>query len=309
MTKHEIPNLLDKEQNLDVEMNSEQKQVGWIFVVWWIGLTIVGGLVGNYIADKLFAGLQDSNTYWWILFSMLSSGVFGLTVSAAQWILLRRYIPKTIWWMVTGTAGRATGALIGSIFVWILVIPLNLQDVTWSPLIFLIIRGTVLGAFQWAFLKQFRTQTGWWVLGNGIGWMLGPMIATFSLASTINDFVIQIIVVVLAGIITGTQMFWILHQPVPEQNTGNRPADRRFYIVIGLLAGLAPALVFAIIARDWIFGFGGAFCFGSLGIPFTLIGAYIGRRRNNTVWLGAVLGMILGIGFLIALLSTCFFCQ
>jgi len=199
-------------------MNSETKQVGWLFVVWWIGLTIVGGLVGNYVADKLFAGLQVSNIYLGILFSMLGGGVFGLTVSAAQWILLRRYIPKTIWWMITGTAGYAFGALIGSIFVWMLNNPSNLQGGTWLALSYVIIRGTVLGAFQWAFLKQFRTHTGWWVLGNGIGWMLGPMIATFFLASTINDFIIQIMVDVLAGIITGTLIFWILHQPTPEQN-------------------------------------------------------------------------------------------
>ena len=308
MAKHEIPNLLDKEQNLEVGMNSEQKQAGWMFVVWWIGLTIVGGLVGNYVAEKLFAGLQASNTYWGILFSMLGSGVFGLTVSIAQWILLRQYIPKATW-MITGTAGRAFGALIGSIFVWILFITLNLQDNVWSALIYVAIRGTVLGAFQWLFLKQFRTQAGWWVLGNGIGWMLGPMIATLFLASTINNFFIQIMVDVLAGIITGTLIFWILHQSTPEKIEDNRLDARSFYIVIGLLVGLAPALVFAIIARDWIFGFGGALCFGSVGIPFTLIGAYIGRRRKNTVWLGAVLGMILGIGFLIALLSTCFFCQ
>ena len=211
-------------------MNSEPKQVGWLFVVWWTGLTIVGGLVGNYVTDKLFAGLQASNTYLGILFSVLGSGVFGLTVSAAQWILLRRYIPKTIWWMITGTAGRAFGALIGSIFVWMLGNTLNLQDDAWSGLIiYVVVRGTVLGAFQWAFLKQFRTQTGWWVLGNGIGWMLGHMIAIFFLASKINDFIIQIMVEVLAGIITGTLIFWILHQPNPEQNKAPKVYELSFW--------------------------------------------------------------------------------
>ena len=93
-----------------------------------------------------------------------------------------------------------------------------------------------------------------------------------------------------------------------EKNDGNNIIDED-WLLIGLLVGIVPALFFAVIARESIFGFGGAFCFGSLGIPFTLIGSYIGKRSNKTVWIGAVLGMILGVGLLIALLSTCFFCQ
>ena len=105
-----------------------------------------------------------------------------------------------------------------------------------------------------------------------------------------------------------------LHTPQStDVVVGEKEQDKviavKYWSLIGLLAGIAPALVFAVIAREWIFGLGGAFCFGSLGIPFTLVGAYIGRRSNKSAWIGAVLGMALGIGFLIALLSTCFFCQ
>jgi len=271
-------------------MNNEHKQVGWIFAVWWTGLTIVGGLIGNYAVETLLARFQNSGTVWNILLSLLGSGVFGLMVSASQWILLRRYISKSIWWIVTGTAGRASGALLGY-FVWTLATSLGSQSNLWLSLSLVIIRAAVLGSFQWLFLRQFHTQTGWWVLGNGIGWMFGPMIASLFPAITRFDFVIQTMVVTLAGIITGILMTWILKQPIPEKN--NDQISTNLWLRIGIFAGILPGLLFAVIAWDSIFGFGGAFCFGSLGIPLTLIGAYIGRKSNKTAWIGAVLGMVL----------------
>ncbi len=96
-------------------INTAPKKVGWSFWIGWVGLTIMGGLAGNYIADILGLGMRSGSTDAGILFSMLGSGVFALCVSAAQWFLLRRLFSKTAWWLVAGTFGRALGMLIGSI--------------------------------------------------------------------------------------------------------------------------------------------------------------------------------------------------
>ena len=198
-------------------MNIAQKQVGWSFLIWWTGLTIIGGLVGNTIADRLNLGILNWPTDTGILLSMLGSGVFALTVSAAQWILLRRLFSKTAWWLVAGTLGRAVGLLIGSFAIVLLSHQINLQAGLLSSAIYFTLRGAVLGASQWLVLRQWRTKAGWWVLGNAIGWMLGPtLLGLFIPSLTTNAPVISdLISVAIAGAVTGAVLVWILRQPTP----------------------------------------------------------------------------------------------
>jgi len=198
-------------------MNIGQKQVGWSFLIWWTGLTIIGGLAGNYIADRLGLGMAGWPSDTGILFSMLGSGVFALFVSAAQWIVMRRLFSKTAWWLVAGTFGRAVGMLIGSMAIVIISHQFNLQAGIWSNGIYLTVRGAVLGTSQWLILKQWRTKAGWWVLGNAIGWMLGPTLLDLFVPSiSISAPIISdLISVAVAGAVTGAVMVWILRQPTP----------------------------------------------------------------------------------------------
>jgi hypothetical protein len=158
---------------------------------------------------------------------MLESGVLALFVSAAQWILLRRMFSRTAWWVVAGTFGRAFGMLIGSITIVIISHQFNLQAGFWSSSIYLALRGALLGTSQWLVLTQWRTRAGWWVLGNAIGWMLGPALQDLLIppgaisAPVIGD----LIAVAIAGAVTGAVMVWILRQPSPapmKENGGSR---------------------------------------------------------------------------------------
>jgi hypothetical protein len=81
------------------------------------------------------------------------------------------------------------------------------------------------------------------------------------------------------------------------------------WLLIGILVGIIPAVIFALWAQTPTFGFVVSFCLGSLGVPFTLIGAYIGKRTNKTALFGAVIGLMIGVGLVVGILSTCFFCQ
>lgn len=272
-------------------MNSENRKVGWMFIVWWIGLTLIGGFVGRYVTDLLFAGSG------WIVFS---TGVIGLAVSSTQWILLRRYFPKSIWWLVTGTAGLVFGAIVGNIVLQRMIDSLNVKDAVWLSLTYAIILGTVLGTYQWAFLKHFHTKAGWWILGNGIGEMFGSIIVIFFLATTPNNFTTPILLDALRGIITGTLMLWILHQPIPEQSEKGRLDTKRLDIGLWLLLGIA----FVMAISKGYSGFKELYLLGGSLIG-TLVGAWLGKMR------GAIYGLAIGIigGYLIWFIGTCQFCQ
>jgi hypothetical protein len=206
-------------------MNNEQKQVGWSFWFWWVGCTMIGGLAGNYIADKSGLGFLSQSTNAGILFSMLASGVFALAVSIAQWFLLRRLFSRAGWWLVAGTSGRAFGMLIGSITLVIISEQFKLQAGVWSTAIYLALRGAILGLSQYLILKQWRIKAGWWVLGNAIGWMLGSTLLGLFIPSAANSAPIigDLVDIGTAGVVTGAVMVWILRQraPAPMEDTGN----------------------------------------------------------------------------------------
>ena len=268
-------------------MNIEQKQVGWNFWIWWTGLTIIGGLVGSYIADRLGLGVVNAQTEMGILLSMLASGIFALAVSAAQWVLLRRLFPKSAWWLVAGTLGRAFGVLIGSIIIVLISNQFNLKAGFWSSTIYLTARGAVLGASQWLILKQRRTKAGWWVLGNAIGWMLGSTLLNFVIPPTlINAPIIgDLIAVAIAGAVTGAVMVWILRQPIPApmKETESSRLIITWISVWAISWGVSWAVGWSIV-RD-IIGSGNILAAGQIG----------GRIA------GGIAGLIGGVGTAIVL--------
>ncbi len=268
-------------------MKSGQKQVGWMFWIWWTGLTITGGLAGTYFADLLSAGTQSQPTDAGILFSMLESGIFALLVSAAQWFLLWRLFTNSAWWLVAGTFGRALGMLIGSMTIVIITHQFNLQAGLWSTCTYLALRGAVLGASQWLVLKQWRTKAGWSVLANAVGWMLGPILMGLFIPSVANTAPIigDFIAVAMAGAVTGAVMVWILRQPTPAsmKETGGSRLIVTWISVWAISWGVSWAVGWSIV-RDII------------GAGYILEGGKIGGMVA-----GGIAGLVGGVGTAVVL--------
>lgn len=91
-----------------------------------------------------------------------------------------------------------------------------------------------------------------------------------------------------------------------QQTTTHKSVN---WLRIGILAGIVPAVLFAVTLGEYFFGIGGTFCLGALVTPFTFIGAYMGKRSNKTAWIGAVLGTLLGVGLPTALIFMGLFAQ
>ena len=82
----------------------------------------------------------------------------------------------------------------------------------------------------------------------------------------------------------------------------------KYWPIIGLLVGLVPTIFIAFGGSGGWLGFVGSFCYGSLGIPSALLGAYIGKRSKSNTWIGAFLGMIPGAGLSIIIVFILFCC-
>lgn len=90
---------------------------------------------------------------------------------------------------------------------------------------------------------------------------------------------------------------------------GEKVEQPNNWLSIGIWAGVIPGvLLLFIFPRGQLVIL---FLIGStIGIPFGLIGAYMGRRSVRTAWIVAILGMIVGVAlFVWFAIATCLICQ
>ncbi|MEJ2737181.1 MAG: hypothetical protein P8189_27075 [Anaerolineae bacterium] len=130
------------------EKRSKTTTFDWIFWLKWVlastlgwvvglllprsaGMTI-GALVG--IAQWIVLRPLFRQSGWWILASavgwaasytllsmvlpvgdvFLYGGVIGVTIGAAQWLVLRRWASRSGWWVAISTLGWAVGPILGT---------------------------------------------------------------------------------------------------------------------------------------------------------------------------------------------------
>lgn len=129
--------------------------------LWWtLATTIAGAIVG---------ALEESG------FQFIATIFFtGLLIGAAQWLVLRQYIPKAFWWIVVSTLGWTFGL--------VLVVPnetldpliqflntLGAWEVFWMNLVTQPIVLAIFGAAQFPILRRFVRKAHWWILVSTLG--------------------------------------------------------------------------------------------------------------------------------------------
>jgi hypothetical protein len=129
--------------------------------LWWtLATTIAGAIVG---------ALEASG------FELVATIFFtGLFIGAAQWLVLRQYIPKAFWWIVVSTLGWTLGLVLVSPNVTLdpliqFLNTLGAWEVFWANLVKQPIVLAIFGAAQFPILRQFVRKTHWWILVSTLG--------------------------------------------------------------------------------------------------------------------------------------------
>jgi hypothetical protein len=142
--------------------------------------------------------------------------ILGLAGGFMQWLVLRRRIAGTGWWVPASTLGFPAALVIA-------VGAMRLGgDSVATPILLGVLFGILSGILPWLVLRRQVARAGWWVLAHLLGSLVGGALGifTFYAASAIGYYQFDWAAAGAMfgaglGAITGITLVWLLRQPVP----------------------------------------------------------------------------------------------
>ena len=212
-------------------MNTERTNIGTGFWLQWVLASMlgfaVGAAMGNAVAnsippmtctqsssDSLIDRLTNIPCIQPSLGLVLIVIILGLAGGFMQWLVLRRRISGTGWWVPASTLGFPVALVMADGAMRLVGIP--------SPILLGVLFGILSGILPWLVLRRQVARAGWWVpahlLGSLVGGAMG--IVAFHVMALIGFYQFPWAAAGAmfgAGLsaITGITLVWLLRQPVP----------------------------------------------------------------------------------------------
>ena len=193
-------------------MANEQDPWGaWSLLAGWTLASSVGwiaGLAGGFALTTAAGIFPWINQDRFLVYAILIS--LGLALGAAQWVVLRRYLPRPGRWI--------TATLVGHLVCLILITGANLAHLggvgVWNNVLLLALFGTAIGTAQWWVLRQHYRQAGLWVLASAVGFQ-AFMWLILSPAHWPGELVTRgALIGALAGVAPGAVLVWLVRRPL-----------------------------------------------------------------------------------------------
>jgi type VI protein secretion system component VasK len=83
------------------EQNTFRRTPGLVTWLFWVVLTAFGGIVGTFLLSIISEANASLNGL--LIWFYLASPLFF--VALGQWLLLRRFVAQSGWWLLTGILG------------------------------------------------------------------------------------------------------------------------------------------------------------------------------------------------------------
>ena len=187
-------------------MKTEHTNVGWGFGLAWLLASSIGYGIGAFMG---------MSTAWRFLpavdFGITTGTVMGITGGYFQWVVLRERIAGAGLWGLASALGL--GAAIGAIFAT------DQENNAMAGMVILgSVFGVVSGILQWLILRGKLARSGWWLLANLFGSMIGAIalpIASPMLEPGQQELGMMTLGLLFGagnGAITGAALLWMLRQ-------------------------------------------------------------------------------------------------
>lgn len=193
------------------------------------------------VKTGILSGFNDDLVYLLGLFIGLS-----LSLSAAQTLLLRNYLPRVRSWFVATAVGLLVGGLLGA-YLFMTFYNVSL-DTRWGMAVLLLLIGLAVGCAQWLVLRHILPNA-LWILAIDVAAACSLLIAGRSITSLIE----LLIVPMLPGLITGLGLWLLLRESPPgvavETHKATKPRSLRIaWFGMGVVA-LVPLFFLCI----WVY--------------------------------------------------------
>jgi phosphoglycerol transferase MdoB-like AlkP superfamily enzyme len=97
-----------------------------------------------------------------------------MLAGAPQWLLLRRHLPLSAWWITAVALGIGlTHGLVDGSASWAAFLPL-----------IMLVSGIVLGVLQWLVTRRQFARAVWWIPVCALGWYLAWLLGALTLKAS-----------------------------------------------------------------------------------------------------------------------------
>lgn len=176
----------------------------------WVLASIAGAMLGSLIIEMINLALPEpAPSAERIRFGPLGIyfGVFFLSISLFQWVILRRYVRKIGWWIIATTIGGGIGLPLA------IVLTSLASGQEGAAIVSLFGTGGIIGIAQWLVLRNYIHKAGWWIVISTVAWPLA-FIGVGSIFSNIYAYTYREgLLATLIGIIQQI-MIWAVHGAV-----------------------------------------------------------------------------------------------
>ncbi|MBW4615020.1 MAG: protein kinase [Desmonostoc vinosum HA7617-LM4] len=180
-----------------VSMQFTQKD--WGFYLQWVLANIFGYIGGVYLISPISNIAGDS---------IPGFAFLGLVVGILQWIVLRRQVSVSLWWVLPTTLAAHSTYLFATKFSIYHMLTLGA------------FYGLIFGIGQWLILRRLVNKAGWWILANALGAGLSFMISEM-VDNSLGRFGNQLFILLgmVGGITSGVVLVWLLRQQKSTRNS------------------------------------------------------------------------------------------
>ncbi len=194
--------------------HSKRPKAGWWFWLCWVLANTIGAVaflpVGLYML--IVANISFTFQSWTIAMIGMSLGgaVLGAVIGLAQWLVIRKHLPRSRWWLLATSLGMAVGMFLAVVAVisrgwhsWSLSVGLG-QGIAG----FIYVGYAVAGFTQWLVLRRQVAKSSLWLLAN----LIIALTCACLLLTGFGDIFFGVFAsFVISGAITGAVLVWLLN--------------------------------------------------------------------------------------------------
>lgn len=181
--------------------------------VLWLGWTLAtaGGMLLGFLFAIPLVNLLD------LVIAQIAVPVLaGAAVGFAQWIVLRRYVTASSNWELVDGTSWAAGYILGLLLLQMLPSTIFIEFIGY------LLFGVIVALVQWPVLRREIPNLLVWIAASSLGWAAGFWASEAVLSLLFRDPLIEpvistIVIAVtsglVAGIITGAALVWIVRKP------------------------------------------------------------------------------------------------